>query len=231
MARIDSGTIGYIQTVEQLFVLLRRQGLMLSPLDAALAADWAEAGIPLHIACAAIVDAIEHLKSVDGEGRTPHTLRYFAPIVEEAAKTHAANTLRGEDEGKEEPVEIPHRTVLDRLIDELVLIGGSEQDLRVRDAYRDLYAGLETLRNVPDPARSPIAALISLDESLFEDVWRRLDPSERDAVESSIDEKLAGDSARLGVRGEEEKRRALWEEELVNRFQLFRPWRPGRSPA
>jgi len=232
VARIDSGTIGYIQTVEQLFVLLRRQGLMLSPVDAALAAEWAEAGIPLHIACAAIVDAIEHLKEAEESPKIPHTLRYFSPIVEEAARAYAANALVGMEPGappKAEP-DAPHSPLLDRLVEELVLIGRTEQDPRIRDAYRRLYAELDGLRQITPPTTSPIAALISLDETLLEDVWMRLEPAERAEVESAIEEKLAGDRARMGVRGEEERRRALWEELLVSRFQLFRPWRPGRAP-
>lgn len=231
VARIDSGTIGYIQTVEQLFVLLRRQGLMLSPVDAAIAAEWAAADIPLHVACTAIVDAIEQLQAQDGEARLPHTLRYFAPIVEDAASAHAAHVLADHSAPLEAAEAPPHQSVLERLIDELVLIGRTEEDPRLREAYRALYLGLEELRKTADSNRSPIPALISLDETLLEDVWSRLNADEREEVESSIEKKLAGDPSQMGVRGGEERRRALWEDALVERFQLFRPWRPGRPPA
>lgn len=47
----------YAQTVGEMFIILRRRGFDLSPLDLQLISEWHGQGIPLHIPLGAMSDA------------------------------------------------------------------------------------------------------------------------------------------------------------------------------
>jgi hypothetical protein len=224
---LDSTVISYIQTVEQLFLLLRRQGLMLSPEDMNIAHQWADAGVPLRLACATIVDTVERFKKTHGEETPlPSTLRYFSKAVHQAVEAEHKRQLIAPEEKTHETDESVSTGIIDQLIDELVLIGQSESDHRVRDAYRDAYKNLRDLHN--ENPGSLLPSLLSIDTGMLHALWNSLSEQEQARFRHEVDTQIEKERNRLGVRGLEERTQSLLNQVLTTHFNLFRLW-PGRS--
>ncbi|NUN15098.1 MAG: hypothetical protein HUU55_15830 [Myxococcales bacterium] len=226
-------TLSYIRTVEQLFLVLRRQGLMLSPLDMQLAKSWADANIPLRVVCRAIIDSCDRYKQRFGSQRPlPTSLRYFgAAVVEEAEKQQAHHF--SQEIFDADPAETRNNalTVVDHLIEELILIGQSEPEAVVRTAYRNAYRGLIRLRqdllSSTPPALLP--RLDQLDTQLMNDVWQHMSDDLRNQVEEATQPQIETLRGKLGVMALAEHHRMLKEEWLVQHLGLFRLWDPGRK--
>lgn len=228
-------TLSYIRTVEQLFLVLRRQGLMLSPLDMQLAQSWAEANIPLRVVCRAIIDSCDRYKQRFGtEKPLPTSLRYFsASVAEEAEKHHAQNFSQDVFCVDSDPDEAQRNSLLvvDQLIEELILIGQSEPEPAVRTAYRNAYRGLIRLRQdllSPEPP-ALLPRLDQLDTELMNDAWEHLSDDSREQVKQKTQAKIDGLRGKLGVMALAEIQQAVRDELLVQHLGLFRLRDPGKN--
>lgn len=227
MSELDSTVISYIQTVEQLFVLLRRQGLMLSPEDMSVAHQWAEAGVPLRLACAAIVDTVERYKKNHGEeAPLPSTLRYFSDAVFQARENEEKRQLIAPKDSPSDNTPSQSDTLIDRLIEELVLIGQSEHDSRVKEVYREAYKNLRILKD--ENPGSVLPGLLSIDTGMLHALWNSLSEEEQAHFRHDVDTRIEKERNQLGVRGLEERTQSLLHQVLTTHFNLFRLW-PGRS--
>ena len=227
MTELNPTLISYIQTVEQLFLLLRRQGLMLSPEDMNIAHQWAEAGVPLRLACATIVDTVDHFKKNHGEDASlPSTLRYFSEAIEQAMEAEKKRQLIAPADTANKSEESVSTGIIDQLIEELVLIGQSESDQRVREAYRNAYKNLRDLRN--ENPGSLLPSLLSIDTGMLHALWNSLSEQEQAHFRHEVDTQIEKERNRLGVRGLEERTQSLLNQVLTTHFNLFRLWQ-GRS--
>lgn len=218
----------YVRAVEQLFLLVRRQGLMLSASDWRLAEGWAEAGVPLGVACRAILRGVEGFRAEHGPGRPlPSSLAYFAPVVaDEAALASHKELAVAADDGAAARAESLETLV--ELLGEIEADGRAMEHAGVRAAYRELWRDAQGLKGRVERGElvSLVAELHGMQERLIAGAWSALDDAERQEIESTVERALTAERARLGVQGLEERRRALRDRALVERFGLLKVWEP-----
>lgn len=217
----------YVRAVEQLFVLVRRRGLMLSATDWRMAQQWAEAGIPLTVVCRAVLRAVEGFRAEHGSSRPlPGSLAYFAPAVRDEAALEASKDLRGDlDEEEEAVVAVEQRTV-QRLLADVEEAGKAESSDVVRSAYRVLWRDLTALMKRIDEGRagSLVSELVEAQGDLVQRVWTAAEPADRAAIEAEVEQGIARERASLGVEGLRERRATLLERAVMERYRLIRIW-------
>lgn len=214
----------YVRAVEQVFLLVRRQGLMLSAADWGLAERWAQAGIPLRVVCRAILRAVEGFRAEHGPSRPlPATLAYFAPAVQDEAALAVRKELAAEEARDDGALD-----VVARVLEDVEAAGRAAADEGIRGAYRELWREVAGLRGRLSRGQgaSVVAELVGMQERLCDRVWAGLPDGERQAIEAEVERLLAPERAALGPHGVQERRRALWERALAARFQLVRVWEP-----
>jgi hypothetical protein len=215
----------YLRTVEQLFLLLRRQGLMLSPADLALIAAWCDRDFPLEVTCRALVEAAARYRDHHGaEAALPRSLRYFAGAVEdEVARARLRESERA-SEG-DAVAAVDHALAeLDALLERLRAAGGAEGQHAIREAYRATWRALASLRGrvARGEASGYVVALVELERRHVDAVVAALPNEARRALTDAVEARLAHEAPRLGPRGLADRRRALLESELATRYGLFR---------
>jgi hypothetical protein len=216
----------YVRAIEQFFVLVRRQGLMLSPRDWQIASRWGDAGIPLRVAIRGVLRGVEAFRSEHGPSKQlPATLAYYAPAVDDEMLLHTRKELAHEESDDDEERSAA-LTVLVDLLARLEQVGKAERHDAVRSAYRRLWRGLTLLAQAVErgEASSTVDELIVLDGRLLDDVFAALPEGERAELDAGVDAALARERAMLGEQGLIERRRALLAEALAERYGLFRPW-------
>ncbi|GMV43666.1 MAG: hypothetical protein AMXMBFR64_53820 [Myxococcales bacterium] len=215
----------YVRVVEQLLVLVRRRGLMLSAADWRMAQQWAEAGIPLTVVCRAVLRAVEGFRAEHGPARPlPGSLAYFAPAVRDEAALDAAKALSVGDGG--DAVGAAERRAVQRLLVDVEDVGRSEKDDGVRAAYRELWRDLKAVLMRIEAGRpgSLVSELIGAQERLVSRVWSGLDSEARAGIDAEVERALTG--VNLGPEGLSERRAALRERATMERFGLLRVWDP-----
>jgi hypothetical protein len=84
MSEIPQEALSYQAIVAEYFLALRGSGLLLSPLDAELAADWERRGLPLPVVCQGLRRGIEQWPGEHPAGAAlPRSMRAFRFYVEE----------------------------------------------------------------------------------------------------------------------------------------------------
>jgi hypothetical protein len=84
----------YFQALEELLARLRGGGLLLSPADWQVAAQWRRRGVPLELVARTMEDLYARRRERDARRRI-NSLRYFAPAVEAAWEELRALTGAG----------------------------------------------------------------------------------------------------------------------------------------
>ena len=82
MSDLPSSSLDYGAVVAEYFLALRGAGLMLSPLDEEVVADWERRGLPVAVVCRGLRRGLE-LLAADGARRAPRSVRALRFAVEE----------------------------------------------------------------------------------------------------------------------------------------------------
>lgn len=200
----------YLATVERFFVILRRQGLMLSATDVSRVQAWQAAGVPCELVCRGIGDGATRFRELSGEdARLPSSLGYYAAFVDDALSAERA-----------EPHVAAAPEVMGDASDalgELAWVGQQESDPRRRAAYR---AAWRALKAAVDLDRE--TALQQADSAAVDAFVAGLDASERVALNGQVDARLGKELPTLGVRGSALRRRVLLEDLVASRYGLIR---------
>jgi len=84
VSRIPAEALSYQATVGEFFLQLRGSGLLLSPLDQELLAEWERRGLPVAVVCRGLRQGFEALAGERGPGAPPpRSLRMLRGFVEE----------------------------------------------------------------------------------------------------------------------------------------------------
>ena len=83
MSDLPSDALDYQAVVAEYFLALRGAGLLLSPLDQDLVAEWERRGLPVPIVCRGLRRGVERL----AEERPPRPVRSVRALLEDAGRT------------------------------------------------------------------------------------------------------------------------------------------------
>lgn len=208
--------VSYVEAIEDLFLVLRKQGLMLAPTDRDCVRSWFRDGIPLHRAAQAIVDEIDIFREKKTEGTPlPHMISYFSDAVYRADK--AANTvLIEEDSLEKEEVSDSLTDSIETCLEQIEHYGKAEKHPKVKAAYRSLYKRLrmwETARQ--NTGLGPWLRLLDEQDNLFiQEVLEGLNDEERSPLETRVQERFQKEKRGLGQKARQEKLQQLWRAEL-----------------
>jgi len=146
---LPSEALGYQAVVAEFYLGLRGSGLLLSPLDQELVAEWERRGLPVPVVCRGIRRGVEELLS---ERRAPRSLRALRFAVEDEWRAYLGGRV-GEAPAPDGEDELAAR----RLLEARERLAAA----RVRPgALREAYEAAErALDDVEERAGSPLERL------------------------------------------------------------------------
>ncbi len=211
----------YFQTLEAEFVRLRGAPLVLSPDDWHLAASWQERHIPLQVVLRAIAGVFA-TAAARGRGRRIHSLSYCRHAVEEEFARHldaeVGARVRGE-QGAEWAGE-RLRSLAGRLAAEV-----EGWPAPARPAACEALAEVRRLAEQPQETGSLDrieSRLAALEEGLLEELQSALPAPEREAVLSSVEERLRPHRSRMTEEAYQRTRRWAVRGEIRRRLRVPR---------
>jgi len=183
VSEVAPDSLDYALVVSEFFLGLRGAGLLLSPLDQELVAEWERRGVPASVVCRGIRHGIEHLGE-EGTRRPPRSLRALRGFVEEEWRAYRAGRVgdapapAGEEEAAEER--------LSRARGQLAAAAHAAPGL-LREAYRAAWRALVTADAHPgSPLERAAAAVAAADARLLSAWLRSLPAPERAALGARV---------------------------------------------
>ncbi len=221
MATLTPDDIHYVETVEQLYLLIRKQGLMLSPSDRDKVLAWKKADIPVQVACRAILDAIDRFRDKNGEDASlPPSLSFFNRAVRAAGKAYKESFM-----GEEEPELKPNHSATGKLLEVLqhvVASGKKAQDPRAKEACRIAYLGLRELAESGQMQEDGVLPLQlrTVEKTLLAHLDDSLNENERTELTECINKDFEAIRSGLGKKAQRDRWDKLWSQALWKHFQL-----------
>jgi hypothetical protein len=177
MSDIPVEQLGYASVVAEFFLGLRGSGLMLSPLDTELVAEWERRGIPIAVVCRGLRRGLEERMLERPPGAPPpRTLRACRHAVEEEWRAYRHGRVGespspgGEGEAAEARIEEARRRLAEA---EGTSAGGR------REAYRAAHRALLRARPTAPGLAAAETALAAADDALLAAWLASLAPPER----------------------------------------------------
>jgi hypothetical protein len=175
---LPSSALGYGAVVAEYFLALRGAGLLLSPLDEELVAEWERRGIPVAVVCRGIRAALEQLAS---EGaRRPRSLRAVRFAVDDAWRAYRSGRV-GDAPAPPAEAEVAGRRL--RAARALVEEAGRACGDELRPGFRAAWRALAAEAAFPgSPLERAEAALAAADAHLVRAWVSSLAPEARAAL-------------------------------------------------
>lgn len=187
MSDLPAAALDYPAVVAEYFLGLRGSGLMLSPLDQELVAEWERRGLPLAVVCRGLRRGLEEL--TEHRLVAPRSIRSLRFAVEE--EWHAYREARVGDAPAPpgEAAVAGERLARAR---ELVAEAGSEAGAGAREGYRAAWRILAAADAHPGTPLERVEAAIAQADARILSAWLAgLSPAERHALGPRI-RRLAG---------------------------------------
>jgi hypothetical protein len=178
MSDLPASALDYRTVVTEYFLGLRGSGLMLSPLDAEVVADWERRGVPIAVVCRGLRRGLEDLAERRASG--PRSIRALRFAVEDEWDAYRDGRV---GEAPAPPVEAD--AAGDRLARARALVAeaGRSAEGPEREGYRDAW---RALASAAERAGSPLerveAALAEADARILAAWLAALPPPERRAL-------------------------------------------------
>ena len=166
----------YLAAVERAFLQRAGRGLMLSPADIALVAQWARAGVPVGV----VLEGIE-AAFVRPPSRAPRGLSYVRASVEAAFSAYRARQAGGGASGPAAP-----RAVAEPAARRLTEAAEAQADALVAQALRDAARACEALGELADAA-----SVDAIERALLDRLRAHLSPSDAGVMLREIDARCA----------------------------------------
>jgi hypothetical protein len=194
----------YFQALEDLLARLRGGGLLLSPADWQVAAQWRRRGVPLELVARTMEDLYARRRERDSKRRI-NSLRYFAPAVEAAWEELRALTGSG------------HR-VAPAPFDAAARLRRLASALPAGIVERERWAArIEALTGDSASVEERLAAF---DEELLSASEGRLSAEQRARIDAGRDAVLSRLAARLPAEEVRVAAGRLWRQELRRELAL-----------
>ena len=204
---MDSASSHFVSIVERYYIVLRRQGLMLSPYDLDIIAEWEARNIPVQVVCRGLLNAITNFRENHGENaRLPRNLDAYETAIERAY---------AEEQGCDR-----EKAAFDGLMlsDSLV---AQAFDPEVEDPKHVAAYGA-AWNAIADASTATDQILDVADQVSLQQCVDSLEPEERAQLEQLVDERLAPERQLLGKQGLALRREAILEDLIHERYGLAR---------
>ena len=223
--------VEYVEALEDLFLVIRKQGLMLSPADRDCVRSWFRDGIPLRIAAQSITDEIDQFREKRPDGTAiPHAISTFSKAVHRAWQTSMEQQFgsenssvnkseMGSEQTKDDPVDHEKEVLLQRLEHH----GRTESHPGIREAYRSLYKRLrqwEKARHTTSLGHWQ-GVIIELEVLLIQEVLDILPKDEKEQVSATIQARFHKEKRGLGKQAKAACLFKIQTEELRQRYGLI----------
>jgi len=203
----ESTTAGFVSTVERYYIVLRRQGLMLSPYDQHIIEGWQSRNIPAHVVCRGLLKAVTDFRESHGpDARFPRTLDAFESAIENAF---------AEEKGCErEPAAFDGLMLSDTLVAQA--FDPQVEDPKLVSAYSAAWTAISKAET------NATNVLALADQVSAQRCLESLNDEERALLDQLVDERLAPERAHLGQQGLAIRREAVLEDLIHERYGLAR---------
>jgi hypothetical protein len=206
---LPASALGYQAVVAEYFLGLRGAGLMISPLDAELVAEWERRGLPVAVVCRGLRRGLEDAAERRPAGAIlPRSLRALRLAVEDEWRAYQFGRVGDAPAPPAEAAAAEERLTAARA---LLADAGRDAAGARREGYRDAWRALATAGAGGSPLDRLEAALACADDRILSAWLRTLPRAERAALGPRI-------VLRAGARPRGASRRA-WRESL--RAHLF----------
>jgi hypothetical protein len=158
VSELPERALTYQAVIAEYFLGLKGSGLMLSPLDQEVVADWERRGVPVAVVCQGLRAGLEELqlRRVPGAG-PPRSLRALRFAVEDAWDAYQAGRV-----GESPPPPVEAEAAAARLAAARAVLSeaGGAADGPHREGYREAWRALDRATgDAPDAAGSPLERL------------------------------------------------------------------------
>jgi hypothetical protein len=181
MSDLPPGALSYQAVVAEYFLGLRGAGLMISPLDQELVAEWERRGLPVAVVCRGLRRGIEALADRNPPGAPlPRSIRALRFAVEDEWRAYRHDRVG--DSPPPPPAEAAAAARLEAAR-ALVADAGEAAPEPQREGYRDAWRTLSVaLQGHADPLARAEAAIAAADARLLSAWLRSLPAAERGAI-------------------------------------------------
>jgi hypothetical protein len=180
MSDLPLGALSYQAVVAEYFLGLRGAGLMISPLDQELVAEWERRGLPVAIVCRGLRRGLEALADRNPPGASlPRSIRALRFAVEDEWRAY-----RNDRVGDAPPPPGPEAVATARLDAARALLAeaGESAPEPHREGYRDAWRALSEPHGHADPLARVEAAIAAADARILSAWLRSLPVPERSAL-------------------------------------------------
>jgi hypothetical protein len=178
---LPTGALTYQAVVAEYFLGLRGSGLMISPLDQELVAEWERRGLPVAVVCRGLRRGLEALADRNPPGSPlPRSIRALRFAVEDEWRAYHHDRVG--DSPPPPPAEAAATARLDAaraLVEEAGRTAPEPHREGYRDAWRALSGGVA---GHPDPLARAEAAIAAADARILSAWLRSLPAEERGAL-------------------------------------------------
>jgi len=180
MSDLPLGALSYQAVVAEYFLGLRGAGLMISPLDQELVAEWERRGLPVAVVCRGLRRGLEALAERNPPGASlPRSIRALRFGVED--EWHAYRRDRVGDSPPPPAAEAAATARLDAAR-ALVTEAGQAAPEPHREGYRDAWRALADGEHGPGDPLSRVEAAIAAADARILACWLRNLPSQERAA-------------------------------------------------
>jgi hypothetical protein len=181
MSDLPTGSLSYQAVVAEYFLGLRGAGLMISPLDQELVAEWERRGLPVAVVCRGLRRALEALADRNPPGAAlPRSIRALRFAVEDEWRAYRHDRV-----GESPPPPAAEAAATARLDAARALLeaAGRTAPEPHREGYRDAWRALaHGGEGHADPLARVDAAVAAADARILASWLRNLPPAERGAL-------------------------------------------------
>jgi hypothetical protein len=213
VSELPASALGYQAVVGEYFLGLRGAGLMISPLDAELVAEWERRGVPVAVVCRGLRRGLEDAAERRPPGASlPRSIRAFRLAVEDEWRAYQSGRVGDSPPPPAEAAAAEARLASARTL--LADAGRGAEGAR-REGYRDAWRALASAGAGGTPLERVEAALAAADDRILAAWLRGLPRAERAALGPRL-------LLRAGPRGAGANRRAYREALRTHLFDAAR---------
>ncbi len=191
MSDLPPDSLDYQAVVAEYFLGLRGSGLMLSPLDQEIVAEWERRGLPVAVVCRGLRCGLEDL--AERRAGAPRSIRALRLAVEDEWRAYRHDRV---GDAPPPPGEASAAEARLRAARDLVVGAGTRADAPHRDGYRAAWRALAAAGAHPGSPLDQVEAALAAADARIVGAWLAgLPPKERRALGPRI-RRLAGLRAR-----------------------------------
>lgn len=205
----------YIKEVENYFLSLAGEGIMLSSMDYSLILEWKNKEIPKEVVFKGINKAFQEWKAKEGQGtKSARNLKRCAQYIEKSVLEYSP--IIGKESAHAESLHTAGDT--DTIVSMLNSYIKSEKNDKVRDYYNNMKEKI--LSSVKSGSETGLALSNRIEQECISEFFRSLPENEKDAITTEARNLLGSRARHMTEEAIEESTLSFRNEILSDRYGL-----------